>query len=117
MQIMTVAAAPSTQSFSYAIAARVRTFLEEAGHRVIFHDLYREEFPPLLPAAEIPYGAETDPTVAAHCRELTDSDGIVIVHPNWWGQPPAVLKRGGLIGYSDRERPTFTRENPERSVR
>jgi putative NADPH-quinone reductase len=20
------------------------------------------------------------------------SDGIIVVHPNWWGQPPAVLK-------------------------
>jgi NAD(P)H dehydrogenase (quinone) len=92
MQIMTVTAAPSTESFGYAIAARVRKYLESAGHRVIFHDLYREQFPPLLPVEEIPYGAETDPTVAAHCSELTASDGIVIVHPNWWGQPPAVLK-------------------------
>ena len=21
-----------------------------------------------------------------------DADGIVVVHPNWWGQPPAILK-------------------------
>jgi hypothetical protein len=20
------------------------------------------------------------------------SEGIIIVHPNWWGQPPAILK-------------------------
>jgi putative NADPH-quinone reductase len=23
---------------------------------------------------------------------LIASDGIIIVHPNWWGQPPAILK-------------------------
>ncbi|MDP2211364.1 MAG: NAD(P)H-dependent oxidoreductase [Candidatus Aquicultor sp.] len=23
---------------------------------------------------------------------LTTADGIVIIHPNWWGQPPAILK-------------------------
>jgi len=23
---------------------------------------------------------------------LAQSDGIIIVHPNWWGQPPAILK-------------------------
>ena len=23
---------------------------------------------------------------------LSAADGIVIVHPNWWGQPPAILK-------------------------
>lgn len=30
--------------------------------------------------------------VAEHCREIAEADGIVIVHPNWWGQPPAILK-------------------------
>ncbi len=23
---------------------------------------------------------------------MAQSDGIIIVHPNWWGQPPAILK-------------------------
>ena len=35
-----------------------------------------------------------------HCRlpsnstvgEIAAADGIIIVHPNWWGQPPAILK-------------------------
>jgi len=27
-----------------------------------------------------------------HCDEIALADGIVIVHPNWWGQPPAILK-------------------------
>ena len=27
-----------------------------------------------------------------HCDELRSSDGIIIIHPNWWGQPPAILK-------------------------
>jgi putative NADPH-quinone reductase len=27
-----------------------------------------------------------------HCRELAEAHGIIIVHPNWWGQPPAILK-------------------------
>ena len=30
--------------------------------------------------------------VASHCEELARADGIIIVHPNWWGAPPAVLK-------------------------
>jgi putative NADPH-quinone reductase len=29
--------------------------------------------------------------VEVHCREITLADGIVIVHPNWWGMPPAIL--------------------------
>ena len=27
-----------------------------------------------------------------HCDEIQKADGIFIVHPNWWGQPPAILK-------------------------
>jgi len=27
-----------------------------------------------------------------HCREISEAKGIVIIHPNWWGQPPAILK-------------------------
>ncbi len=30
--------------------------------------------------------------IRRHCEELRSADGIVIVHPNWWGQPPAILK-------------------------
>jgi putative NADPH-quinone reductase len=33
-----------------------------------------------------------DPAVARHCAEITAADGIIIVHPNWWGMPPAILK-------------------------
>lgn len=27
-----------------------------------------------------------------YCEEASAADGFVIVHPNWWGQPPAILK-------------------------
>ena len=32
------------------------------------------------------------PDIAIHCEEIAAADGIVVVHPNWWGQPPAILK-------------------------
>jgi putative NADPH-quinone reductase len=32
------------------------------------------------------------PDVQRHCDEVSRADGIVIIHPNWWGQPPAILK-------------------------
>jgi putative NADPH-quinone reductase len=66
--------------------------LRENGHSVRFHDLYVERFDPVLGHAEIQRGAELDPIVAEHCRELSACEGLVIVHPNWWGQPPALLK-------------------------
>jgi len=66
--------------------------LAENGHTVAFHDLYTEHFDPVLPYAEIPRDAPLDPVIARHCSEIATADGIVIVHPDWWGQPPAILK-------------------------
>jgi NAD(P)H dehydrogenase (quinone) len=43
-------------------------------------------------AEEIPKGAEIHPVINGYCDEISDADGIIIIHPNWWGQPPAVLK-------------------------
>ncbi|WP_367932375.1 NAD(P)H-dependent oxidoreductase [Enterocloster citroniae] len=33
-----------------------------------------------------------DDLVKLHQQEIKEADGIVIIHPNWWGQPTAVLK-------------------------
>jgi len=30
--------------------------------------------------------------IKRHCEEFGQADGIIIIHPNWWGQPPAILK-------------------------
>jgi len=92
MNILVLLAHPDPASFNHAIADAVCSRIKENGHRLIFHDLYRERFDPVLSAAEIPVEAELAPGIDAHCRELARADGIVIIHPNWWGQPPAVLK-------------------------
>jgi len=92
MRISLILAHPDPRSFNHAIAQTALSALRENGHQVAFHDLYAEGFDPLLPAAEIPEGAPLDPRIAAHCAEVAAAEGIVIVHPNWWGQPPAILK-------------------------
>jgi NAD(P)H dehydrogenase (quinone) len=92
VRITVIVAHPDAASFNHAIAAAVVGQLSAAGHDVSFHDLYSEGFDPILPAVEIPLDAPLPETVAAHCREIAAADGIVIVHPNWWGQPPAILK-------------------------
>ena len=92
MNILVLLAHPDPASFNHAIADAVCSRIKENGHRLIFHDLYRERFDPVLSVAEIPAEAELPPGIDAHCRELARADGIVIIHPNWWGQPPAVLK-------------------------
>ncbi len=92
MIVSVILAHPDKGSFNHAIADAAVAALRENGHAVLFHDLYAERFDPLLPAAEIPKDARLDPLIRRHCDEIARSEGIVIVHPNWWGQPPAVMK-------------------------
>lgn len=92
MKISVILAHPRPGSFNHAIADTVTATLSASGHRVAFHDLYGENFDPLLPSSEIPRDTALPPAIALHCREIAQADGIVIVHPDWWGMPPAILK-------------------------
>ena len=92
MNISVILGHPDPGSFNHAIARTVVAQLEKMGCRVFFHDLYAEGFDPVLPATEIPKNARLPDVVADMCRELSLSHGVVVVHPNWWGMPPALLK-------------------------
>jgi NAD(P)H dehydrogenase (quinone) len=92
MNISLILAHPSQKSFNHALAETAVDELQRIGHRVQFHDLYAEKFDPVLPADEIVHGDLMPENVKHHCTEIANADGIVIVHPNWWGQPPAILK-------------------------
>ncbi len=92
MKISLILAHPDKCSFNSAIAKCCQETLVANGHKVYFHDLYAEEFDALLPANEIPRAIELPPELKKHCDEISSVDGIIVVHPNWWGQPPAILK-------------------------
>ena len=92
MRVLTILAHPQPGSFNHAIASAAIAALEAGGHEVVFHDLYAERFDPLLSSEEIPKGAQIDEALARHCRDLAEAEGIIVVHPNWWGMPPAILK-------------------------
>jgi len=92
MKILVIIGHQQQGSFNHAIAQTAVDELRAAGHEVIYHDLYEERFDPVLPAGEIPNDAALDPVVRQHCNEVLAADGYVIVHPNWWGMPPAILK-------------------------
>ncbi len=79
-------------SFCHAIAATAIEELKAGGHEVIYHDLYVENFDPLLYEEEIPRNVELPPVIAQHCEEIAAADGYIVVHPNWWAMPPAILK-------------------------
>ena len=59
---------------------------------MIYHDLYAEKFVPLLYEEEIPRDAEIPPEIERHIEEVLSADGYIVVHPNWWAMPPAMLK-------------------------
>ncbi len=91
MTILILLAHPNPGSLNHAIAATCRDTALAFGHEVVLHDLCAEGFDAHLPAEEIRRSAELPPTIAQHCADLAAADGIIIVHPNWWGMPPAVL--------------------------
>ncbi len=92
MKILVILGHPKKGSFNHAIAETAVQTLKCCGHEVIFHDLYEERFDPVATYEEIPKEACLNPVMDKHCEEVAVADGIIIVHPNWWGQPPAILK-------------------------
>jgi NAD(P)H dehydrogenase (quinone) len=92
MQISIILAHPDAKSFNHAIAQTTAERLKQNRHGVVLHDLCAEGFDPLLPACEFTQEASLPKEIDLHCQEISAADGIVIVHPNWWGQPPAILK-------------------------
>jgi NAD(P)H dehydrogenase (quinone) len=92
VKVSVILAHPKKGSFNHAVANAVVNEIVANGHTVFFHDLYEEKFDPILPTAEIARDAFLPSDIQAHCREISQVDGIVIIHPNWWGQPPAILK-------------------------
>jgi putative NADPH-quinone reductase len=92
MKVLVVLGHPKRGSFNHAIAEAAIKVLRDNGHEDVFHDLYEERFDPILPHGEIPKRAGLNDLMGRHCGELSGANGIIIIHPNWWGQPPAILK-------------------------
>jgi putative NADPH-quinone reductase len=91
VNLLLILAHPDPSSFNHALADAAAQAGRRQGHTVVAHDLYAERFDPVLPAGEIPKSAPLPPWLQRHCEELAQADGLIIVHPNWWGQPPAIL--------------------------
>ncbi|HRY30537.1 MAG TPA: NAD(P)H-dependent oxidoreductase [Elusimicrobiota bacterium] len=91
-KISVIVAHPNPKSFNHAIAGQAAATLRQLGHAVFYHDLYREKFDPLFGVGELQSSGPIPRAIGLYCREALESDGFVVVHPNWWAQPPAVLK-------------------------
>jgi putative NADPH-quinone reductase len=92
MKVLLVLGHPAPGSFNHAICAAARASLEAAGHECRFHDLYAEKFDPVMTAAELPKDAVLPAEIERHCQDVGEADGLIIVHPNYWSAPPAILR-------------------------
>lgn len=92
MKISIILAHPNPGSFNHAIANTAAEVLRANGHEVALRDLCQEKFDPCYTSAELARNPELTPDIRDHCEQIKATDGIIIVHPNWWGTPPAILK-------------------------
>ena len=87
-----VVANPNRGSLSHAMAGEAERVLARRNYSVANHDLYAERFDPVQPTSEAANTSSADVFVEQHCIELVAADLILVFHPNWWGQPSAILK-------------------------
>lgn len=92
MKVILLLCHPQAGSFNHAVAQRASRTLGLLGHEVLYHDLYAEGFDPVLRRDELRRRFSFDEGVQRYCAELEEAGGMVMVHPDWWGGPPALLK-------------------------
>ncbi len=91
-KVLVILCHPYTDSYNGAVSEHVIHALEGLGYIPVFHDLYREEFDPVTRPAELRSRFSFDEQVLAFWSELEESEGLILVYPDWWGGPPALLK-------------------------
>lgn len=90
MKVLIILGHPNKKSFNHSIAEICREQIEANGHIVFFHDLYAEKFDPIQYIDNENSDIKDD--IKSHCSHLKSCDAIIVIHPNWWGQPPAIIK-------------------------
>jgi putative NADPH-quinone reductase len=99
---------PYEKSLNHAIYRIVCEKLKELNVDIFAHDLYVEKFDPVMTRKELGTDRSEDALVNQYADELQASDFLFFIHPNWWGQPPAIMK-----GYIDRViRPPYAYDFP-----
>ena len=80
-------------SFNGAMARVASEALVAQGYEPVLRDLYAEGFDPVMPLDETNRPVEEAPeAIRTEMEQVKECVGMVFVHPNWWGTPPAILK-------------------------
>ncbi len=96
MRILVIFCHPSDASFGAALYDIACRTLIAAGHELRLHDLYRENFQPVLSKDEWQdYLPATQKIINKHPDHIDDlrwCEGLVIIYPTWFYGAPAMLK-------------------------
>lgn len=117
--ILLIHAHPDPKSYTSALAAAIGESLMNVDIDVSVTDLYRipdpasggsvKPFPPVLELEELRRKSSLDESVLEQMKLVEQASAYVVIHPDWWGGAPAVLK-----GWIDRVlRPETAYEVPE----
>ena len=95
MRALVIYCHPSESSFNAAIRDLVCERLRATGAKIRLHDLYGENFQPVLTRQEwqdyLDPALNTAP-VSWDVEALRWCDTLIFVYPTWWYGPPAMLK-------------------------
>jgi len=133
MKVSVILGHQNPGSFNHAITSKVLSTLESLGHETFYHDLYAEKFDPVALHDEWTNDDLLPESVKRHSEEIKTAEGIVIIHPNWWGTPPAILKgwvdrvlragfayafteNGPVPYFTDKDVQIFTTSNTPREI-
>ena len=135
MKVLVILGHPNPgESFNRAIAETAGRVLRELGDEPVLRDLYAEGFDPVMPMGEEKLPIEELPeSIRREIDAVRGAGGFVIVHPNWWGTPPAILKgwldrvfragfaysfseNGVISNFTDKRAQIFTTSNTPRDV-
>ena len=101
MNILVVLAHPQPGSFNHAVAATAVEQCQLNGHGVVFHDLHREQFDPLLPPVE---DEIVQPRKDARPVRITPVPPRPLRHHAGRSRPPRLRDRRALRAHSPRPR-------------
>ena len=111
MKYLIILGHPDKSSFNSSIAEAVQDYIKKSGDEVILHDLYEENFNPILSLEEINRKFSFDEAIQRYSIELSEADHLIFIHPDWWGQMPAILK--GWIDRVFRQGTAFEYDGPD----
>ena len=88
--VLIIYAHPDEKSFNAAVLNQVVTTLKAGGNKCSVIDLYKEEYNPVLTAAEMKGWISQD--TAMYQNMISKATDIIFIFPVWWFRAPAVLE-------------------------